>query len=337
MKDPLRQYFVASLPAALAGAWILGDRLPPESAETAAIWQLALLDRLQIPLGTLPNSLANLALGASFLIPLLLTVVLVSRIWAGIFARVRNRPLDPAWFLSAWLYSLLIPATLPLHYAAIGYSFGAIFGCYVFGGTGRYIVNPALLGVAFLSISYPDLLAHDRYLPGSDALSSWAFVATEGVETAVSTGVSWVALFFGSETGVLGTTSALASLLGAVYLIARKIASIGIVAGALVAILITGELISEIPWQWHLALGNFAFILAFIATDPTTRPTTTGGCWAYGALFGVLIIVLRMADPNNPEASVPALMLASLCVPLIDYIADAAAPRSKAPEAIGRD
>ncbi|MGI9257221.1 MAG: RnfABCDGE type electron transport complex subunit D [Gammaproteobacteria bacterium] len=337
MKAPLRQYFIASLPAAFVGVWNLGDHLQSRSAEAAAAWQLDAINRLPIPLGTLPNSFANLVLGVSFLLPLLLTVVLTSRIWAGIFSKVRRRPVDSGWFLSAWLFSLLIPATLPLHYAAIGYSFGAIFGCYVFGGTGRYIVNPALLGVAFLSISYPELFAHDRYLPGSETLSSWALVATEGVETAMTTGVSWVALFSGREIGVLGTASALASLLGAVYLIARRIASIGIVAGALIAIFSTSVLISEIPWAWHLALGNFAFVLAFIATDSTTRPATTVGCWAYGVLFGALIVILRTADPGHPEASVPALLLASLCIPLIDHIANSAAAREKAPEVLSRE
>jgi hypothetical protein len=212
VKNSLYQYFVASLPAAVVGAWNLGDRLRSEADVAASIWQLELLDGLQIPLSTFPNSLVNLALGASFIVPLLVSVALASRFWAVVFSRTRRRPIDPGWFVSAWLFSLLVPATLPLHYAVIGYSFGAIFGCYVFGGSGRYIVNPALLGVAFLSISYPDLFAHDRYLPGSDTVSSWALVATEGIETAKSTGLSWVALFLGSEIGFLGTSSALASL-----------------------------------------------------------------------------------------------------------------------------
>lgn len=337
VKYPLRQYFIASLPAAIVGVWSLGEHLQSEADVAASIWQFELLEGLQIPLSTFPNSLVSLALGASFLVPLLVSVALASRFWAEVFSRTRHRPIDPGWFVSAWFFSLLVPATLPLHYAVIGYSFGAIFGCYVFGGTGRYIVNPALLGVAFLSISYPDLFAHDRYLPGSDTLSSWALVATEGIETAKSTGLSWVALFLGSEIGFLGTPSALASLLGAVYLIARKIAPIGIVAGALVTILLTSVLISEIPWLWHLALGNFAFVLAFIATDPTTKPATTIGYWAYGALFGALIVILRTADPGHPEAGIPALLLASLCVPLIDHIANSTATRAKASEVFSRE
>ncbi|HEY5665135.1 MAG TPA: RnfABCDGE type electron transport complex subunit D [Gammaproteobacteria bacterium] len=337
MKNTLRQYFVASLPAAFVGVGNLGDRLQKESAEAAGIWQLGLFDSLQLSSGAAGNLLVSVALGASFFLPLLITVSVTSRAWAEIFSRTRGRGVDPGWFLSAWLYVLLLPATVPLHYAALGFSFGAVFGCYVFGGTGRYIVNPALLGVAFLSISYPDLFAQNHWLPGSDALSSWKLVATEGIEAAAAGGTSWTAPFLGREIGALGTSSALAALLGASYLIARRVASAGIVAGALVGLLLTAELFGEIPSLWHLALGNFAFVLAFIATDRTTQPCTTVGCWAYGVLFGVLIIILRVADPARPEATVSALLLASLCVPLIDHIAHATPLGAKAPQDVGHE
>ena len=168
VKDTLRQYFIASLPAALVGVWNLGDRLQSESAETASIWQLSLFDALQSSSGAADGFLLSIAVGASFFVPLLITVAVTSRAWAEVFSRVRGREIDEGWFLSAWLYVLLLPATLPLHYAALGFSFGAVFGCYVFGGTGRYIVNPALLGLAFISISYPDLFAQNQWLPASD-------------------------------------------------------------------------------------------------------------------------------------------------------------------------
>ena len=322
MKDPLRQYFVASLPAALVGVWNLGNRLDEESAGASGIWQLRLLDSLQLSSGATDHWLVSVALGAGFLLPLLIAVAVTSRTWAELFARARGRSVDEGWFLSAWLYVLLLPATLPLHYAVLGFSFGAVFGSYVFGGTGRYVVNPALLGVAFISIAYPDLVGPSRWLPGPETVSSWALVAGEGVEAAVSDGTSWVALFIGSETGALGTSSTLASLLGAAYLIARKLAPAGIVAGALAGLLVAGGLFGEIPALWHLALGSFAFALAFVATDPSTAPSSRAGCWAYGALFGVLVVVLRVADPTHPEATVSALLLASLCVPLIDHIAN---------------
>ena len=124
--------------------------------------------------------------------------------------------------------------------------------------------------------------------------------------------------------------SALAASLGAAYLIARGLASTGIVAGAVIGVGIMGGLVGELPALWHLALGNFAFALAFIATDRSTTPSATAGCWAFGALFGVLLVILRVADPARPEATVSALLLASLCIPLIDHIVSSTALRAKA-------
>ena len=72
-------------------------------------------------------------------------------------------------------------------------------------------------------------------------------------------------------------------------------------------------------------------------SQPTTKPATTIGNWTYGALFGALIVILRTADPGHPEASIPALLLASLCVPLIDHIANSTATRAKAPEVFSRE
>lgn len=328
MSYTLRQYYLASLPAALVSVWTLGERLRNEVAAGAGVWQLSVIEPFLSTSDSAGGFLVSAAIGVSLLLPLLVAVALTSRAWAEVFARTRGTSIDEGWFLSAWLYVLLLPASLPLHYAALGFSFGAVFGCYVLGGTGRYIVNPALLGVAFISISYPDLFAQNLWLPGADVSTSWALVATEGVEAAESSGTSWAALFLGREIGALGTSCALAALLGGLYLIARRIASAGIVAGALLGVVLAGEVFGDIPGLWHLALGNVAFVAAFIATDKTTQPRTNVGCWAFGVLFGVLIVLLRVADPARPEATVPALLLASLCVPLIDHIVDSVAQPS---------
>lgn len=248
MKRPTRLFLIASLPAALISAYSIGIEI------AATSW----LPLLGVSLG-------------------------VSRLWAEVFARWRGQPLDSGWIATAWLFSLLLPIDTPLGFAAVGLSFGLLFGCHVFGGTGRYLVNPALLGVVFLAISYPPPLA-EVAMP----------------ETNVALGV--------------------ASLAGAVLLIVTRAASVRVIGAAIAAIVI-GALFGGEPWQSHLMSGSFAFVLAFVATDPTTRPATPTACWAFGALFGALTIVLRTLDPAEPEGSLSALLLASLCVPLLDHIA----------------
>ena len=67
--------------------------------------------------------------------------------------------------------------------------------------------------------------------------------------------------------------------------------------------------------------GSFAFALAFVATDPTTTPVTRPGRWTFGIAFGALTIVIRMLNPEHPEGTLFALLLASLLTPLADHLA----------------
>lgn len=311
-----RMFLWASLPAALLGVWNLGEQL---RAAAPAIWQIEGLRWLGLSPGE-SGLLPAVAMGAALFLPLLLTALAVSRAWAEVFARLRGRPLDSGWALAAWWFALLAPATLPLPMAALCLSFGVVFGSHVFGG--RYIVNPALLGIVFAAIAYPPLVADTQWLPGATVPSSFA-LAVVGGEPAAD--LAWSPLFLGSEIGAIGTPSDLACLLGAVFLIARGAASARIVIGAVAGLAAAGTLFGELPWYWHLALGHFTFLVAFVATDPTTEPTTKPGCWAFGALLGVLTVVLRVANPDHPEGSWFALLLASLFIPLFDHGARAGA------------
>ena len=260
-----RHLLIASLPAALIRAYDLG-------AQSRA-WLLMLLCALAVSFG-----------------------------WAAVFARLRGRPVDPVWIPAAWLFSLMLPPTVPLGFAAVVLSFGLVFGCHVFGGSGRYLVNPALLGVVFLAIAYPTVAGTDASI--------------------------------GSEVDAIRIASVIASLIGAVYLVALKQASASIVAGGLIALTAGGALDSEMSWTAHLAAGHFAFALAFVATDPTTRPGTVSGSWVFGALFGLLVVAFRTLNPAHPEGSWAALLLASLFIPLIDHVARSfAGPRSRSSDA----
>jgi Na+-transporting NADH:ubiquinone oxidoreductase subunit B len=317
---------LASAPAALIGVWNLGVLLAEHPPAAASSWQLAAIAWLGAHDGS-PSIPMALAYGCVFFGPLLVASLAASRFWAELFSRLRARPLDDGWALWAWLYALLLPATMPLHFAILGLSFGAVFGAHVFGGTGRYLVNPALLGVLFITIAYPALIVEAQWLPGSELPSSWTLLISDGIEAAAAAGQTWERLFLGREIGALGTGSALACLLGAGVLILRREAAPEIVAAGCAGLALASTLGGSLPWHWQLVLGNFAFVLAFLATDPTTQPTTRAGLWSFGALFGALTIVLRAGNPEHPEGTLFALMLASLCVPLLDRIATAGRAR----------
>ncbi len=68
-------------------------------------------------------------------------------------------------------------------------------------------------------------------------------------------------------------------------------------------------------------VGNAAFLLAFVLTDPSTTPLTRAGRWMCGALFGALTVLVRLFDPSHPEAALYAALFATLSVPLLDWLA----------------
>ena len=73
------------------------------------------------------------------------------------------------------------------------------------------------------------------------------------------------------------------------------------------------------PWHWHLVLGGFAFGMMFMATDPVSAAMTNTGKWFFGALVGVMAVMIRVLNPAFPEGMMLAILFANLFAPLIDY------------------
>jgi len=313
----LAMFVLASLPAALVGAWGVGSEvlnaLTPEM-ELPGGWRVQALAALGMNASP-DRFVAALVLGLMFIVPLMLVATTVSVLWEIVFATVRERAVDPGWPMTSCLFVLLLPHDTPLLLAAIGMTFGTVLGKHIFGGTGRYIASPAVIGALFLHFSYPAL---------SSATSTWQTVASLGSAAAIEQGISWWQVFWGNEVGMLGTSSALACAAGALWLAVTGVVSWRTLFGALLgltgAVTIASLFGETLPAHWHFALGSFAFCWAFVLTDPTTLPLTRAGRWLHGALFGVLVIIMREADPTHPESTLFAVLLASLFVPLIDYI-----------------
>jgi len=321
----------ASLPAAIIGIWNLGFQLLRLQAAPA------LLERLD--LNPDPASVISCFIaGAAVMAPLLATATAVSGFWAWAFSTLRRQPLDSAWLPMAWLFVLLLPPSTSLPAAALAMSFGAVVGAHIFGGSGRYLASPALLGALFLTMSYPEFVAVP--LPGTDIAitSTWAQLAANGIE-----GSTLLPYASGREIGAIGAVSTFACLAGALYLIHAGAASWRIVAGGILGILIPAVFLTwadvdgALPGQWHLALGNLAFALAFLITDPGAAPLTRPARWLLGFTTGALTVIIRTLDPAHPEAVLHAALLSVLTVPLWDYLVvrrAAARMASRAPVAL---
>jgi Na+-transporting NADH:ubiquinone oxidoreductase subunit B len=72
--------------------------------------------------------------------------------------------------------------------------------------------------------------------------------------------------------------------------------------------------------QWHFVMGGFCFGMIFMATDPVSASMTNTGKWAYGALIGVMVVLIRVVNPAYPEGMMLAILFANLFSPVIDHI-----------------
>ena len=179
---------------------------------------------------------------------------------------------DEGLLAIAWFFALLMPATVPIYQVVLGMSFGIVVGKLIYGGSGRYLVNPALLGVAFLVFSYPALLySEGAWVPvaGYDQPTVLELVTDEGgLKVIAAVDYSYWQLFLGDRPGAMGAVSPLGALLGALLLVWAGVASwrvmmgalLGLVGMALLAnVVAPGNDLFTIPWYWQFVLGGFCF------------------------------------------------------------------------------
>jgi Na+-transporting NADH:ubiquinone oxidoreductase subunit B len=270
--------------------------------------------------------------GAVFYVPIYMVVFVVGGVWEVLFAVIRGHEVNEGFFVTSILFSLIVPASIPLWQAALGISFGVVIGKEIFGGTGKNFLNPALTGRAFLFFAYPAQISGDAVWTAVDGFSGatpLGIAALEGMQGVAATGLTWMDAFLGNIQGSVGETSTLAIFAGGVILLITKVASWRIVAGTMlgmVAMTLTFNMIGSetnpmfgMPWYWHLVIGGFAFGMIYMATDPVSAAMTDTGKWWYGVLIGVMCVLIRVVNPAFPEGMMLAILFANLFAPLIDW------------------
>lgn len=286
----------------------------------------------------------NMIYGALHFLPIYLTAFAVGGFWEVLFAAVRKHEVNEGFFVTSILFALSLPATVPLWQVALGITFGVVLAKEVFGGTGKNFLNPALAGRAFLFFAYPAAMSGDAVWTAIDGFSgatALSIAAADGVQNLATHGIAWSDAFFGFVQGSMGETSTLAIIIGGGALLVMRIASWQIVAGVLLGMVATSSLLNLIgsdtnamfatPWYWHLVMGGFAFGMMFMATDPVSASMTQKGKWFYGALIGLMVVLIRVVNPAYPEGMMLAILFANLFAPFIDhFIVQANISRRKA-------
>jgi len=291
-------------------------------------WRGAIMSSLGVTQSS-TSLLSNIFLGALYFIPIFLVTNIAGGFWELLFSSIRGHEINEGFLVTGILLPLTLPATIPLWQVVLGVSFGVVVGKEIFGGTGKNFLNPALTARAFLFFAYPAAISGDAVWVAVDGFTGATALGQAASGGMAALTVSWKQAFLGLIPGSMGETSTLACLLGAALLLVTKIASWRIMLSTLlsagICVLILNQIGSGtnamfgLTPAWHLVLGGFAFGLVFMATDPVSGAMTFTGQYAYGALIGFMIILVRVVNPAYPEGTMLAILFANCFAPLIDW------------------
>lgn len=257
-----------------------------------------------------------------------LIIIAVTTLFAigteAVIKYIRKREIsisDGSAVITGLLLGLILPPNFSLTHAALGSIVAIGLGKEIFGGLGYNIFNPALVGRAFLQAAFPvAITTWEKPNYAVDVVSSatpLSAIKFDGVST------DSLNLLFGNVGGSLGETSAIAVILGGVFLIV-----VGVVNWRVPVAMIIGMFIfSGIFWLidpaqnpdpiFQILAGGFLFGTFFMATDWVSTPITPKGMWIFGLGVSFVLVMIRLFG-GLPEGVMYAILFMNAFVPLIN-------------------
>jgi Na+-translocating ferredoxin:NAD+ oxidoreductase subunit D len=322
----------------------------PHSFSTSLTTKRMMLDVLIATAPLVVWSIVQFGLGA---VLQLATCVIGCIVAEVVFTVMRGRcPLKAVKDLSAIVTGVILamslPGTAPWYVGIIAAGAAIGVGKVVFGGLGQNIFNPAMVGRAFVMICFAGALAAGAYeVPAEDPDAETLNVVSQATPMSVlktkvkdlkenppaedaendESPVAISSLFMGNANGSIGEVSALACLLGGLYLCLRRTAAWEIPLGVLGASAIVTLLVSLLGnaggmslldfLAYHMLGGALLFGAFYIATDPVSSPITPRGRLIFGVGLGLFIMLFRMMS-TFPEGVMFAVLMMNAIVPLIN-------------------
>ena len=251
-----------------------------------------------------------------------------------IFCRIINKPStvgDYSAVVTGVLLAFNVPANFPLWMAALGGIFAILVVKMLFGGIGQNFMNPALAARAFLLISFPvrmTAFAVEQVTNTTDYIQK-GYAAVDGLSSATplaalkaGESVDLLKMFLGQTGGTIGETSAIAILIGGIYLVCRRVISLRIpltyiITLAIFVLLFGGRGFDLNFMLAHVLGGGLLLGAFFMATDYVTSPITAKGQIVFGICCGLLTGLFRLMG-GTAEGVSYAIIFSNLLVPLID-------------------
>lgn len=286
-------------------------------------------------------------LGATVVLPVVLTAYVAGGLVEVVFSLIRRHPINEGFLVTGMLIPLILPPTIPLWQVALASVFAVVIAKEVFGGTGMNVLNVAMTARAFLYFAYPSDMSGDVWYYLGDQQYADGFTGATALglaaETVLADGTQEVAstlattndglftfwnMFIGFIPGSIGETSTLMALVGAIILIATGVGSWKIILSVFGGALGLGYILTAfganefmmMPAHYHWVMGGLAFGAVFMATDPVSAAHTESGKWVYGALIGVITVIIRVLNPAYPEGIMLAVLFMNVFAPLIDHV-----------------
>lgn len=237
-----------------------------------------------------------------------------------------------AVLVTCLLFTLTLPPSVPYWVAMVGIAFGVVFGKCVFGGFGKNIFNPALVGRCLIYVSFPAHMTIAwsepfssfpggliRWSGSADALTSATPMLSFNKDGVIT---DYLRLFLGNIAGSLGETSALLIIIAAIYLIATKTASWKIIVSTISSFAVLSTILYftgaiQTDPLFSLLSGGFLFAAVFMATDPISAPKQDSSKIIYGILIGTIALIIRSYSLFT-EGIMFAILIVNAFVPLIE-------------------
>jgi len=254
------------------------------------------------------------------------------------FALIRKKEIEEGFLVTGLIFPLTLPPSIPTWMVVVGAVFGVFFGKEVFGGTGRNIFNPALVGRMFITIAFPQAMSA-RWVA-----ASWTtpFTSVDTITSATPLSMFKSAreftpildLLLGQTGGSMGELFRLGIILGGGFLIFTKVANWRVPVcylGTVAVLALPGSVFfphNIAAPLTQLLSGGLLFGAFFMATDPVTAPYTRAGKYIYGIMLGLVTVVIR-GFSGYTEGVMFSIIFMNALNPLIDHIVMSVKYRSK--------
>ena len=235
----------------------------------------------------------------------------------SVVTKTRNTVVDGSALVTGMLLAMTLPATVPYWLVLVGAAFSIIFVKALCGGLGQNIFNPALSARGFMMLIAPAYMVRFESVDGVTAATPLHHMVMPALPEE-----SIMDMFLGNCPGSIGEISALALLVGGVYLVYRKVISARIplayIGSVAVLTLVFHKTDAPIDWMlYSLFSGGLMLGAVFMATDYATSPVTAKGQIIYGIGCGILTVVFRYFG-LFPEGVSYAILLMNALVWIID-------------------